>query len=258
MLYCILGIGSNRIEPPEERERKSISRETTFPDTSNRQKLLKILQDLCKDLASDCSKKGILGQSVTLKIKSHDFKIKTKVAQLSDYSNNEKVINATAKRIFFDMTESCEEQNLTLRLMGVRLSNLKDKDDDFSKAKPRNILSLKQAIAEDPERKSYQEKWKNDKCSRIDLPMNNSRSTLLIKDQSLNFESEGKANVFGVAWLHCNECKVESAASFFMTSCCKVLCHNCSFRKRWSRFFRDGKVKVLGCIGVSFLHLVTW
>jgi len=174
-------------------------------------------------------KKGILGQSVTVKIKSHDFKTKTKVAQLSDYSNNEKVINATAKRIFFDMTESSGERNLTLRLMGVRLSNLKDKDNDFSKAKPRNILSLKQAFAEDPERKPYQEKWKNDRCSHIDLPMNSSRSTLLT-DQSFNLESEGKANFFGVAWLHCNECKVESAASFFMTSCCKVLCHNCSFR----------------------------
>ena len=76
------GIGSTRLEPPEERERKSISTESTFSETSERRDLLNILSQLCKDLASDCREKNILGQSVTVKIKSHDFKIKSKVAQM--------------------------------------------------------------------------------------------------------------------------------------------------------------------------------
>jgi len=136
------GIGSNRIEPPEERERKSISTETTFSDTSDRQELLKILADLCKDLASDCISKAILGHAVTVKIKSHDFKIKTKVTQLCDYSNDEEVIHATAKRILLNMIDTSEDQPLALRLMGVRLSNLQDKESSSSKSRQSNLLTL--------------------------------------------------------------------------------------------------------------------
>ena len=81
------------------------------------------MADLCKDLASDCISKAILGHAVTVKIKSHDFKIKTKVTQLCDYSNDEEVIHATAKRILLNMIDTSEDQPLALRLMGVRLSN---------------------------------------------------------------------------------------------------------------------------------------
>ena len=45
------GIGSTRIEPPEERERKSISTETTFRDTSDREDLMscaRILQRIAR------------------------------------------------------------------------------------------------------------------------------------------------------------------------------------------------------------------
>ena len=136
------GIGSSRIEPPEDRERKSISTETTFSDNSDRDSLLAILRDLCKDLSSDCQTKGITGQAVTVKIKSHDFKLKTKVSQLCDFSNDEELIHATAKKILLFLLDNSEEQPLALRLMGVRLSGLQDKESAASKPRQKNILTF--------------------------------------------------------------------------------------------------------------------
>jgi len=196
------GIGSNRIEPPEERERKSISKETTFSDTSDRQELLKILANLCKDLASDCSKKEILGHSITVKIKSHDFKTKTKVAQLRYYSNDEKVIHGTAKRILLNMIESGEDQHLALRLIGIKLSNLQVKESDHQKPIQRNNLRVQQN--QSPELK----------------PQNTSKKSITSKRRE-------EVNFSCISWLHCNLCQVEKSVSFFMTSCAKVLCQNC-------------------------------
>ena len=136
------GIGSSRIEPPEERERKSISTETTFSETSDRAALLDILTQLCRDLASDCREKGISGQAVTVKIKSHDFKTKTRVSQLCDFSNDEDLIHATARKILINLLDSSEEQPLALRLMGVRLSGLQDKEAAATKPRQRNILAF--------------------------------------------------------------------------------------------------------------------
>ena len=134
------GIGSTRLEPREERERKSISTETTFSDTRDRAELFNILQELCQDLVRDCKNKMIVGQSVTVKIKSHDFKIKTKVSQMCDFSSDEEMIHATAKKILTHLLDSSDEQPLALRLMGVRLSNLQD--NESNKPRQKNLISF--------------------------------------------------------------------------------------------------------------------
>eukprot|EP00092_Neocalanus_flemingeri_P025283 GFUD01027415.1.p1 GENE.GFUD01027415.1~~GFUD01027415.1.p1 ORF type:complete len:669 (+),score=212.14 GFUD01027415.1:257-2008(+) len=136
------GIGSTRIEPPEERERKSISTETTFRATSDRGQLLETLAELCADLAKDCKDKAITGQAVTVKIKSHDFKLKTKVSQMCQFSNCEELIHVTAKKILTNLLDSSDEQPLSLRLMGVRLSELKDKNDHSLKQRQGNLLAF--------------------------------------------------------------------------------------------------------------------
>ena len=101
-----LGLGSNRLEPPEQRERKSIRKhdrypalsasvrscstwqqgsviqkylfvwisdlplsvETSFRETSDRSWLLETLAGLCRDLAVDCKGKEITGTALTVKV----------------------------------------------------------------------------------------------------------------------------------------------------------------------------------------------
>ena len=121
------GLGATSIEPPDERERKSMSTETTFPDTADRKVLVATCRDLCKDLARDLSNKEIFGSAVTVKIKSHDFKLKTKVAQLVDHTNDEIPIFESAERTLLHLLDNAPEKPLKLRLMGVRMTDLKDK-----------------------------------------------------------------------------------------------------------------------------------
>merc|ERR1719370_2901004 len=121
------GLGATSVEPPDERERKSMSTETTFPDTADRKVLIMTCRHLCRDLARDLANKEILGSAVTVKIKSHDFKLKTRVAQLMDFTNDETAIFKSAERTLLHLLDTAHEKPLKLRLMGVRMSELKDK-----------------------------------------------------------------------------------------------------------------------------------
>jgi len=123
------GLGATCVEPPDERERKSISTETTFADTADRKVLVMTCRQLCRDLARDLANKDILGSAVTVKIKSHDFKLKSKVGQVVEHTNNEIAIFESAEKTLFHLLDTASEKPLKLRLMGVRMTDLKDKAD---------------------------------------------------------------------------------------------------------------------------------
>jgi len=147
------GIGSSRLEPPEDRIRKSISTETTFKETDNRSTLLGICDELSSELSEDMKSKSILGQAVTIKIKSHNFITKTKVRQLPDASNDAGVIHGAAKQLLVNLLDTAEEQPLALRLMGVRMSDLKNACD--SKQRQSSIVAfIKDSAAAKPKAKS--------------------------------------------------------------------------------------------------------
>jgi DNA polymerase-4 len=71
------GIDSRSVSP--DREAKSISAETTFEsDISDAETLVPVLHALCEKVAGRLKKADLAGRSVTLKLKTADFKTKTR------------------------------------------------------------------------------------------------------------------------------------------------------------------------------------
>ncbi|HTJ02189.1 MAG TPA: DNA polymerase IV [Methylovirgula sp.] len=71
------GIDARTVEP--ERDTKSLSAETTFAtDISSETELTPILYALCEKVAGRLKNAGLAGRSVTLKLKTADFKLRTR------------------------------------------------------------------------------------------------------------------------------------------------------------------------------------
>jgi DNA polymerase IV len=71
------GIDERRVTP--ERETKSISSETTFDvDTADKEQLIRTLLALCERVAARLKKERLACKSVTLKLRTADFKLRTR------------------------------------------------------------------------------------------------------------------------------------------------------------------------------------
>ena len=121
-----LGIGCTDVAAMANSERKSMSTETTFKDTSDPEKLREICKELSQELSSDLQNESLVARQVTVKIKTHKFAIKTKVSNLLRPTSDFQIIHQTALKILQKFIDCIEEKPLTLRLLGVRASDLLD------------------------------------------------------------------------------------------------------------------------------------
>lgn len=109
--------------------RKSISCERTF-GKATKEELKQMCHDLSQELQKDLEKKGATGKTIALKIKTTHFDVKTRARSIAEYTSNASTIYKTAWSIYISYEQ--EIPNLQLRLMGVRISNLRflsDEDD---------------------------------------------------------------------------------------------------------------------------------
>ena len=114
------GIDQRRISP--EREAKSVSAETTFnSDLSGADDLVPILRRLSETVAARLKAQGIAGRTVVLKLKSTDFKIRTRNRRLEDPTH-------LADRIFRTglLLLQRELDGTRFRLIGIGVSELTD------------------------------------------------------------------------------------------------------------------------------------
>ncbi|WP_011580683.1 MULTISPECIES: DNA polymerase IV [Chelativorans] len=124
-------------------EAKSVSSETTFDkDISSFEELVPVLRALSERVSTRLKKAGIAGRTVVLKLKTADFRIRTRNRQLADPTR-------LADRIFstgLDMLKR-EADGTFFRLIGIGVSDL----TDAAKADPPDLvdrLSHKRALAE--------------------------------------------------------------------------------------------------------------
>ena len=112
------GIDGRKVEPKVKR--KSVSVEKTFHhDTRKREKLLEILWPLCERVSKTLKRKNFTSKNITLKLKSKDFKIKTR-------SRTYKKPMYLAEEIYQEVKILLdkEKHETSYRLMGINLSKL--------------------------------------------------------------------------------------------------------------------------------------
>lgn len=114
------GLDERKVDP--ESDRKSVSAETTFDaDLATAADLVPVLRSLSEKVSARLKKAGIAGRTVTLKLKSADFKIRTRNRQLADPTR-------LADRIFEAGIALLgkETDGTRFRLLGIGVSDLSD------------------------------------------------------------------------------------------------------------------------------------
>jgi DNA polymerase IV len=135
------GMDTRQVNP--EGESKSVSAETTFnQDISSLDELVPILRSLSEKVSRRLKASDIAGRTVVLKLKSRDFKLKTRNRQLANPTQ-------LADRIFRTGVSLLEKEidGTRFRLIGIGVSDL----GDDGRADPLDLVdtqATKRAVAE--------------------------------------------------------------------------------------------------------------
>ncbi|RDX47961.1 DNA/RNA polymerase [Lentinus brumalis] len=131
LLQTYLGIASNVVEPWQREERKSIGAERTFNPISDTAKIHAKLEEVAAELSGDMTDGGWTGKTITLKYKLDTYKVFTRAKSLDKWVSTKKEdLFAIGKELLKP------ELPLTLRLIGLRVTKLKDlKAEAESKAR---------------------------------------------------------------------------------------------------------------------------
>ncbi|KAG2099124.1 IMS-domain-containing protein [Suillus cothurnatus] len=121
LLRTYLGIASNVVQPYQREEKKSIGAERTFRALSNKTQILAKLEEVAGELEDDMVRGGWTGKTVTLKFKLDTFQVFTRAKSFDRWVSSKKEdLFAIGKELLLP------ELPLTLRLIGLRITKLKD------------------------------------------------------------------------------------------------------------------------------------
>lgn len=111
--------------------RKSLSCERTFLGTSDLSFLTKMCKSLSAELETDLQTAGLICKTITLKIKTTEYDVKTRARSIIQRTDSADKIFESAWKIF--MSYVGEIPDLTIRLMGIRVSSFEKKDNQHTK-----------------------------------------------------------------------------------------------------------------------------
>ena len=106
----------------EERDPKSVSAEETFPeDVSDRQPLADELARMAESVAKSLERRGLVGRTVTLKLRRADFTTLTRSVSRSNATAHCDAVLADALRLL----DANWREGESVRLIGVGVSNIR-------------------------------------------------------------------------------------------------------------------------------------
>ncbi|KAJ1304437.1 hypothetical protein OPQ81_005584 [Rhizoctonia solani] len=120
LLCAYLGVHDNTVAPYTRDSRRSLGYERTFHPQNDSKVLLETLDNIAEGLAKDCEKRGWAGKTLTLKYKLDTYQSFSRAKPLPKWSMTKEDILPHAQELLL------KEFPLCLRLMGLRLTNLKD------------------------------------------------------------------------------------------------------------------------------------
>ncbi|CAK5281491.1 unnamed protein product [Mycena citricolor] len=120
LLRTHLGIASNSVQPPQREERKSIGAERTFAPLADKQKIFAKLDEVCTELESDMQSGEWSGRTVTLKYKLESFQVFTRAKSCDRWVSKKDELFAIGQELLL------LELPMTIRLLGLRVTKLKD------------------------------------------------------------------------------------------------------------------------------------
>ncbi|KAK0582983.1 hypothetical protein LWI29_031967 [Acer saccharum] len=118
--FLSVGLGLGGTETPQVRFRKSISSERTFSATENKALLYQKLAEIAEMLSADMQKEGLHGRTLTLKLKTASFEIRTRAVTLQKYICSSEDILKHASLLLK------AELPVSLRLIGLRVSQFNE------------------------------------------------------------------------------------------------------------------------------------
>ncbi|KRX27244.1 Coronin-like protein cor-1 [Trichinella nelsoni] len=126
-LRISLGIDDEFCDKDDEvASRKSISTERTFSEINEPSRLLAVCRKLCNSLSEDVIERNLKGKTVTLKVKTIDFDVRTRANTVDRYVQAADEIYNIASSLLQEEIRARLPNPLRLRLMGVRLSTLQE------------------------------------------------------------------------------------------------------------------------------------
>ncbi|KAJ8530000.1 hypothetical protein K7X08_036835 [Anisodus acutangulus] len=118
--FLSVGLGLGGTDTPQYKIRKSISNERTFSATEDEALLFQKLVDLSEMLSADMQKEGLFGRTLTLKLKTASFEVRTRAVTLLRYiSSSEEILKHASNLLKAEFPVS-------LRLMGLRMSHFSE------------------------------------------------------------------------------------------------------------------------------------
>ncbi|KAI7738077.1 hypothetical protein M8C21_010289 [Ambrosia artemisiifolia] len=135
-LFSPSSAGLGGTDAPQVRSRKSMSNERTFSATKDETFFHQKLVELSEMLSADMEKERLHGRTLTLKLKTASFEVKTRALTLQSYIQSSKDILKHASKLLK------AELPVSLRLIGLRMSHFnEDKDGTVSDPTQRTLLN---------------------------------------------------------------------------------------------------------------------